>query len=343
MYTTVDPRAQTIALNTMRATLGRRGDPASALVSIDPQSGAIRTLASSWHGHELKFDLPTDGARQTGSAFKTFVLTDAVWLHHANPYTTWYDSSKFTFQPTPQSKPWTPRTYENRYFGPETLLKATLLSDNVVYAKLTLDLGPRSVADVAHLMGISSPLKAVASIGLGSNSVTPLDLASAYATLASGGVYHRPYAIRKVMHADGSVDKSPRWGPHDVHRVLPAGVAWTVTKVLEANVLGGTGVRARLAGRHAAGKTGTTTNWTDAWFAGYVPRLTTVTWVGYPRREKSMANVHGIQVQGGSFPAEIWHGYMARTLGRSRPGRFRRGGWRVEQYRGPRSMRHHKP
>jgi penicillin-binding protein 1A len=343
VYTTVDPREQTFALNTMRSTLGRPGDPASALVSIDPHSGAIRALASSWHGHELQFDLPADGARQTGSAFKPFVLTDAVWLHHADPQTTWYDSSKFTYQPTAQSKPWTPRTYENRYFGPETLFKATLLSDNVVYAKLTLDLGPASVARVAHLMGITSPLQVVPSIGLGSNSVTPLVLASAYATLASGGVYHAPYAIRKVVLSDGTVDSGHHWGPNDVHRVLPPGVAWTVTKVLQANVREGTGVRAQLPGRQAAGKTGTTTRWTDAWFAGFVPTLTTVTWVGYPLHTRSMSDVHGIEVQGGSFPAEIWHGYMTRALAGSPHGMFHGGGWVLRPYRGPRSMRGHRP
>lgn len=335
VYTTLDPRAQRIALNAMRNTLGRPGDPASALVSIDPHSGAITAFASSWHGHALQFDLPADGARQTGSAFKTFVLTDAIWLQHADPSRTWYDSSKFTFQPTRQSKPWTPRTYENRYFGPETLLKATLLSDNVVYAKLTLDLGPASVAGVAHQMGIDSPLRIVPSIGLGSNSVTPLKLASAYATLASGGVYHVPYAIRKILSADGV----NRWEPHAV-RVLPPGVAWDVTKVLEANVREGTGVAARIPGQHVAGKTGTTTSWTDAWFAGYTPRLTTVTWVGYPLRTRSMSNVHGIEVQGGTFPAQIWHTYMARALGHVRAGSFPRGGWRLEPYHGPRSMKH---
>jgi penicillin-binding protein 1A len=338
VYTTLDPRVEAMAMNTMRDTLGRPGDPASAVVSIDPHSGAIRTMASSWHGHELQFDLPAYGARQTGSAFKPFVLTDAIWLHHADPETTWYDSSKFTYQPTPLSKPWTPRTYENRYFGPETLLKATLLSDNVVYAKLTLDLGPGSVARVAHLMGITSHLDVVPSIGLGSNSVTPLVLASAYATFASGGIYHAPYAIQKVVLGDGRVD-ARNYGPQDVHRVLPPGVAWEVTKVLEANVREGTGVQAQLPGRHAAGKTGTTENWTDAWFAGYVPSLTTVTWVGYPLHPRSMSDVHGIQVQGGTFPAEIWHGYMERALAGTPVGQFHGGGWRLEPYRGPRSMR----
>ncbi|HEU5214800.1 MAG TPA: transglycosylase domain-containing protein [Gaiellaceae bacterium] len=337
VYTTLDPRAQRLALNAMRNALGRPGDPASALVSIDPRDGAIRALASSWHGHELQFDLPADGARQTGSAFKPFVLTDAVWQHHADPNRTWYDSSRFTYQPTLQSKPWTPHTYEDRYFGPETLTKATLLSDNVVYAKLTLDLGPATVAWVAHQMGISSPLEVVPSIGLGSNSVTPLMLATAYSTLASGGIYHGSYAIRKVVRPDGQVDRL--WKPN-TFTILPPGVAWTVTKVLQANVRSGTGVAAAIPGRHVAGKTGTTTDWTDAWFAGYVPRLTTVTWVGYPRRTRSMSNVHGIQVQGGSFPARIWRAYMARVLGHVRPESFPRGGWLLQPYHGARSMRH---
>lgn len=338
VYTTLAPHAQTVALNTMRGILGRRDDPASALVSIDPHSGAIRTLASSWHGHRLQFDLPANGARQTGSAFKTFVLTDAVWLHHADPNTTWYDSSKFTYQPTAQSKPWTPHTYENRYFGPETLTQATLLSDNVVFAKFTLDVGPASVAHVAHLMGIHSRLKAVPSIGLGSNSVTPLTLASGYATLAAGGVYHRPYAIRKVV-VPGGQDQKHRWGGRRGKRILPPGVAWTVTKVLEANVRAGTGVAAQIPGRQVAGKTGTTTNWTDAWFAGYTPRLTTVTWVGYPLHTRFMADVHGVQVQGATFPTQIWHGYMASALGHLRPLAFRSAGWRLGPYHGPRSMK----
>jgi membrane carboxypeptidase/penicillin-binding protein len=115
-----------------------------------------------------------------------------------------------------------------------------------------------------------------------------------------------------------------------------------VTKVLEANVRAGTGVAAQIPERHVAGKTGTTSRWTDAWFAGYVPRLTTVTWVGYPLHPRSMSDVHGIQVQGATFPAEIWHGFMARTLAGSPAGSFPRGGWRLRPYHGRRSM-HRRP
>jgi penicillin-binding protein 1A len=339
VYTTIEPRAQRIALAAMRRTLGHRGDPGSALAAIDPRTGSIEALASNWQGHRLEYDLASQGrGRQTGSAFKTFVLTDAVWLHHADPNRTWYDSAPFTYKPTPRSKPWRPRTYENTFFGPETLTKATLLSDNVVYAKLTLDLGPRSVARVAHRMGIHSPLQAVPSIGLGSNSVTPLTLASAYATLAAGGVYHRPFAIRKVVLAQGRTDRQHRWGVGRAVRVLPRGAAWTVTKVLEANVRHGTGIAAQIAGRHVAGKTGTTSDWTDAWFAGYTPSLTTVTWVGYPRRARSMTNVHGIRVAGATFPAQIWHAFVAGVLGHSRPLAFRSGWWPLHPYHGKRAM-----
>ncbi|PWU22985.1 MAG: hypothetical protein C5B48_09405 [Candidatus Rokuibacteriota bacterium] len=159
-------------------------------------------------------------------------------------------------------------------------------------------------------------------------------LASAYTTLASGGIYRPPHAIRKVV-LGGRVYP---WRVQS-YWVLPPGVAWTVTKVLEANVREGTGVAAQIPAQHVAGRTGTTTSWTDAWFAGYTPRMTTITWVGYPLRPRSMSNVHGIQVTGGTFPARIWHAYTAQTLGHIRPESFRHGGWLLRPYHGPRSMK----
>jgi penicillin-binding protein 1A len=343
VYTTLDRKAQSLANRAIRANLDRKSDPASALVSINPWNGAIEAMTSMVHGHQLQFNLAAQGRRQTGSAFKTFVLTDAIWHFHADPDTTIYDSAPFTYQPTPQAKPWKPHTYEDQFFGPETLTKATLLSDNVVYAKLTLDVGPRTVRTVARKMGIRSPLQAVASIGLGSNSVTPLELASAYATLASGGVYRKPYAIRKVVLPDGKVDRSRDWGAAKGKRVLPKGTAWMVTKVLEQNVQRGTGVAAQLPGRHAAGKTGTTSNWTDGWFAGYTPRRTTVVWVGYPHKTVPMTNVHGIHVAGGTFPAMIWHDFMQPALAGKKPLEFRQADWPMHAYHGPRSGPYAKP
>jgi penicillin-binding protein 1A len=137
-------------------------------------------------------------------------------------------------------------------------------------------------------------------------------MADAYATLADGGVHHKPVAITKVVFPDG---KSDRVGRNPGKRVLTDGEAYEVTKILHQNVLGGTGTRANI-GCPAAGKTGTTSDFNDAWFVGYTPKLSTATWVGYPNALVSMLNVHGAgPMQGGSFPAMIWHDYMTTAKG----------------------------
>jgi penicillin-binding protein 1A len=152
----------------------------------------------------------------------------------------------------------------------------------------------------------------VPSIGLGSNAVSPLEMASAYATIAAGGIYSKPMAIRKVVLANGKEDTDAGWGKPQRKRVIPDGVAYTVTKILEQNVLYGTGTRANF-GKPAAGKTGTTENHADAWFCGFLPNLEATVWVGYPQGEVPMLNVHGIAVAGGSFPAEIWRRFMEQA------------------------------
>ena len=146
-------------------------------------------------------------------------------------------------------------------------------------------------------------------------------MASAYATLAAGGVYSRPMAIRKVILPNGKEDDQAGWGKPVRHRVIPDGVAYTVTKILEQNVLYGTGTRANF-GRPAAGKTGTTDDHADAWFCGYLPNLEATVWVGYPQAEIPMENVHGIAVAGGSFPAEIWRLFMERAVRYTHPADF---------------------
>jgi penicillin-binding protein 1A len=191
---------------------------------------------------------------------------------------------------------------------------ATLSSDNTVYARLTLDVGPENVVRTARQMGIKTKLQPVASIGLGSNSVSVLEMASAYATLASGGVYAQPMAIRKVVLPDGRVDKGAGWGVAKKKRVLSDGVAYEVTQILQQNVDAGTGTGANYGDPYVAGKTGTTDNHADAWFAGYTPSASTVVWVGYPNAQIEMSSVHGIQVAGGTFPATIWQLFMARAF-----------------------------
>jgi penicillin-binding protein 1A len=306
IYTTLDAKMQTEATKSILGTLDRKNDPAGSVVSIDPKTGEIRAMAIAQTGKRISFDLPVDGRRQAGSTFKMFVLTHAV-ERKINPYSTKYLSAPFV---GPNN--WHVHTFENTYSGRIPLTQATLLSDNTVFARLTLDIGPKPVAELAHRMGIQTPLKPVPSIVLGVNAVSPLDLASAYATLADGGVEHDPSIVSKVVFPDGHTEQASK---SKGKQIVDPKVAAAVTRVLVANVQSGTGTAAALSGRPVAGKTGTTDSFADAWFAGWVPQLTTVTWVGYPTREKPMRGVHGIAgVTGGTLPAQIWHTYMTSAL-----------------------------
>jgi penicillin-binding protein 1A len=314
VYTTVDRRLQLAARRAITDTLYYSTDPAAALVSIDPGTGAIRAMAAVIPNKKKnQFNLASQGKRQAGSTFKTFVLTAAV-ERGVNPATTYYQSAPFTYQPDPLTPPWKVKTYADDYYGSSSIQQATLRSDNTVFAQLTLDLGPEAVADVARRMGITVPAdKVFPSMGLGSLDVSPLEMASAYATLAAGGIHSKPMAIRKVILPGGKEDTDAGWGVPKRERVLPDWVAYEVTRILEQNVYGGTGTNAQI-GRPAAGKTGTTDNFADAWFCGFVPQLQTTVWVGYPQAQIPMRFVHGISVAGGTFPAEIWRRFMSVAM-----------------------------
>ena len=316
VYATIDPRFQAAARRAVKENLTERTDPASAVVSINPKNGAIRAMTAVIPGRRgVQFNLAAQGTRQAGSSFKTFVLTEAI--HQGiNPNTTMYLSAPFHWQPDPLSEPWDVATYAGDYYGPSTIASSTLRSDNTVYARLTLDVGPENVVRIAHEMGIKTRLEPVASVGLGTNSVSVLDMASAYATLAAGGIYSEPMAIKKVVLPSGKVDTGAGWGKPKRKRVFTDGVAYEVTKILQQNILAGTGTAANF-GRPAAGKTGTADDFADAWFVGYTPTLATAVWVGYPRAQIPMTNVHGIRVAGGTFPAQIWHDFMVAAIGSS--------------------------
>lgn len=320
VYTTIEPRWQALARRAIGDTLTRTTDPAAAIVSIDPGNGAIRAMTAIVPGRaNNQFNLLSQARRQPGSTFKTFVLTAAV-ERGMDPASTYYVSAPFTYRPSADGNCddgswWCVRTYDSSYTGWTSVERATLRSDNSVYAQLTLDVGPALVAAAARRLGVRTPLDVQGeippAIGLGSVAVSPLDMASAYATLAAGGVYNEPTAIRRVI-LKGKPDD--RWAAHHRRtRVLPDGVASVVTRILEDNVRYGTGTRAALD-RPVAGKTGTTDKHADAWFVGFTPGLSTAVWMGYTRGEVPMTNVHGISVSGGSFPAEIWRRFMEPAL-----------------------------
>jgi penicillin-binding protein 1A len=328
VYTTIVPRWQRLAQQAIRGVLTEPGDPASAVISIDPATGAIRAMAEVTPGRAgNQFNLVTQARRQPGSTFKTFVLAAAV-ERGIDPSRTFYVSAPFTYRPTEDGSCedetwWCVKTYDSSYYGWTSIRSSTLRSDNAVFAQLTLDVTPKGVADVARRLGVRTPLDVdgsyVPAIGLGSVAVSPLDMASAYATLAAGGVYVRPTAIRRVVLPGGREDTAASWGAAVRTRVLPDGVALEVTRILEENVRYGTGTRAQLD-RPVAGKTGTTDDHADAWFVGYTPDAATAVWVGHPRGEVPMDNVHGIAVSGGSFPAQIWQRFMQAALA-DRPAR----------------------
>ncbi len=318
VYTTIDPRLQRDAEHAIKDTLNLTTDPASALVAIDPRNGSIRAMNAVTPGQVgNQFNLAVQARRQPGSTFKTFVLTAAV-AQGINPASSYYVSAPFEYQPSPAVPAWNVTTYDHSYVGWISVEQATLRSDNTVYAQLTLDVGPANVAAMAHRLGISSPLDPVPSIGLGTLGVSPLEMASAYATLSAGGIYSHPMAITKVVLPNGKTDEDAGWGKPVRRRVISEGVAYVVTKILEENVRYGTGVAAYF-GRPAAGKTGTTDNHADAWFVGYTPTLDAAVWVGYPGGEVPMTSVHGISVAGGTFPAQIWRKFMEPALGSLAP------------------------
>ena len=325
VYTTINPALQRAATAAIKNVLTDSKDPASAIVSIDPRTGAIRAMTAVTPGTtNNQFNFVTSAKRQPGSTFKVMALTAAV-ARGLNPFSVSYLSAPFHYQPDATCNPadpncaWNVQTYEHTYAGVESVASATVQSDNTVYARLSLDVGPTNIVTMAEKLGVRSSLQlprdAVPSIALGSIAITPLEEASAYATLAAGGIYSKPMAITKVILPNGKPDTSAPWGKPQRERVVDDWVAATVTKVLEENMLYGTGTGAHLAGHTDAGKTGTTENYADAWFSGYTPRLEATVWIGYPSGEIPMLNVHGIAVSGPTFPATIWHEYMSTAVG----------------------------
>jgi penicillin-binding protein 1A len=315
VYTTIDPRLQRLALKAMHDVLPYSTDPASAIVSVEPGTGAIRAMTALVRKKGNQFNLAAQSQRQAGSTFKSFVLASAI-ERGIDPDTTYYTSAPFTCTVGPWCSsldPWNVHTYSNSYLGTTSVTRGTLASDNSIYAQLTLDVGPRYVWNMAHRLGVHmSPDKTVASIGLGALAVSPLDMAAAYATFAAMGVYAKPRAITKVVLADGKIDKT--WEKPQTRRVLSDGVAWKVNDVLSQNAQYGTGAGSGDGVHPNAGKTGTTDNHADAWFDGYTRQLATVVWMGYQAGEIPMLSVHGLEVAGATFPVPIWHEYMAAAL-----------------------------
>jgi penicillin-binding protein 1A len=309
VYTTLDTRLQKMARKAIAQVLKDPNGPQAALVAIDPRDGAIRAMVGGSNYRESQFNLAVQGERQPGSAFKPFVLATAL-DEGISPAT------HFTSHPVViplGDKLWQVNNYEGEYLGSIDLESATIHSDNSVYAQLTSTVGPQNVARMARDAGIRSKLNSYFAIGLGAEAANPLEMARAYSTFANNGnridgsiLGNEPRAIVKI----GKNKNKPV-----AHRVLSPTKTAILNGILQKVVTEGTGHRAALSDRPVAGKTGTTEDFGDAWFVGYVPQLTVAVWVGYPRELKPMlTEYHGDSVAGGTFPAEIWHTFMEKAL-----------------------------
>jgi penicillin-binding protein 1A len=307
VHTTIEPHLQEAARQAIIAH-GYTSDPAAAVVSIDPANGHIVAMASSGTYQQSNFNLAAQGHRQPGSAMKAYVLTTAI-RQGVDPDSTTYESRVLNLN-LPEYGPWEVTTAEGSACGCSmTIREATEASDNTVFAQMDLDLGPENVRDTAYDMGIETKLDAVPAEGIGGLriGVTPLEMANGYATLASGGIRNTPTAITKVEFPNGDVDE-PEEGERQ--RAFSDGVAYAVTDILKGVVSGGTGTAASI-GCPQAGKTGTTDDYTDAWFVGYTPRLSTAVWVGHPDARSTL----GSSAFGGTLAAPIWQDYMEVAKG----------------------------
>jgi penicillin-binding protein 1A len=323
VQTTLDLNLQKLARKAIEGVLKEPDGPSAALVAIRPRTGEIVAMYGGDNYRESQFNLAVQGERQAGSSFKPFVLATAI-LQGIAPSTTLASKPVSIFI---GDKYWVVHNFESEYIGSANLTTATIVSDNSVYAQLTKLVGPGNVATTAHRMGITRHLNSYFAIGLGADPVSPLEMARAFSTFADDGARvdgsvfgNRPRAVARIRNARGTLidDNRPIR-----RRVLTPNQDALVTSILEGVVREGTGKRAALSDRAAAGKTGTTENYGDAWFVGYTPELATAVWVGYPTRLRPMlTEYHGEPVAGGTFPAEIWHAFTQSALATTPPSSF---------------------
>ncbi|HEX4863379.1 MAG TPA: transglycosylase domain-containing protein [Acidimicrobiales bacterium] len=315
IYTNLDPATQASAENavTHDTPANNRGFQ-EAMVAVDPTSGKVRAMVGGSNFNQDHFDVITQGTRQPGSGFKLFTLLAALQKGYSIFDTLDGQSPCAINFPTDHDLVTHPAHNDEGDAGAGvlTLQQATALSVNCAFIRLAHEVGLSNVISMAHSLGISSDLPAYPSIVIGSSAVHPIELAGAYATVANGGVYHRPTFIDHIVDRSGSTIFI---GADPGHRVLPQQIAQEATVALQSVIQFGTGAAATLYNRPAAGKTGTTDNTVDAWFNGFTPQLEATVWMGSGHAEVPMVDVGGVaQVYGGTFPAVTWRDFMSSAL-----------------------------
>jgi penicillin-binding protein 1A len=324
IHTTLVPRLERSGHGAITAHLPDTDDPDSAIAAVDARTGAIRVLIGGRDFEASQVNLATGQGgtgRQAGSAFKPFTLVAA--FEQGIPPGKVYESTSGQIV---DCSPYGPTNYPavNADGGGEgyiDLWTATQRSVNAVFVQLAVDTGPPNIVEAAHRMGIESELPAVCSLTLGTGEVTPLEMAAAYQTLATGGIHCEPFAMTKVVDRDGEILLQQKKG--DCERVVEEDVANLVVAMLQRVVSGGTGYQANLGTWPVFGKTGSTNDYADAWFTGCTFQVCSSVWVGHLEGRVSMVNVNGVsRVYGGTFPAMIWHDFMLAVMDGREPVAF---------------------
>jgi penicillin-binding protein 1A len=315
IYTTLNSNYESEAQATVKKVVpNTNGKYTAALVSMDPNTGAVEALVSGNPTHGFGgYDVATGTGgtgRQAGSSFKPIVLAALLQQGYSpNDIIDGTGPCQFVI-PGVKPSPYIVHNAEPGY-GLMTITKATADSVNCAYVRLGVNLGDQNIVNMAHIMGVTSYLTPAPSLAIGSEDITPLEMAEVYSVLADNGIRHTPYFTSKIVGSNGNtlvqtVSKGVR--------VLSAQNVEVEDQVMQAVVQYGTGTAAALPGREVAGKTGTTDNFTDGWFNGFTPQLETAVWMGDPAGSVPMFDVGGIPVYGGTYPARIWHDYMSQAL-----------------------------
>ena len=321
VYATIDTRLQTFARNalkqgleTMDSLMGigpeENTRPQGALVAIDTGSGAVRAMVGGRDYYASEFNRARSGRRQAGSGFKPFLYYTAFQKAGFHPGTIMRDQPISI--PIKGAKDWEPKNFERIYRGDMILKKALTMSVNTIAAQLVSITGPDAVASLARACGVESPLENVYSIALGTSDVTPFEMAAAFSVFANLGVRHEPFLFWRVEDVFGRIlferivqDK----------KVLDTALAYQVVDMMKSVVDTGSGRSIRQLGfkRSAAGKTGTTDNYNDAWFTGFTPSLCTSVWTGFDKKKK-LKDANGVGITGGRGAGPIWADFMINAM-----------------------------
>ena len=315
IYTTLNIELQKKAENAIRTVFPQDPEPSYSLISTDPANGYIYALIGGKNYNTNKFNIAAQGKRQPGSVFKVPVLMTSINMN-LSPNDKYNPNGPITID-MPSSSDWTVENYDGANYDTQemTVVDATINSVNVVYAQLIMKVGAENVEKLCNDMGIedigSNPAIALGGLEEG---ITPLDLSKFFSTLATNGYYREPVCILKITDSRGNILYEYDPDKNDNNKqIMDAPAAYYTTKILERVILEGTGKSANI-GRPAAGKTGTTSDFRDAWFGGYTPELATVVWMGHVESNIPMEPIEGRSLTGGSYPADIWREYMSAAL-----------------------------